>query len=108
MNSFFAKASFSKYLALAALVLTGFFLFLHPMDPMEFFRKLASDPVDTFHSISIYVQTVVFWISVACAIAGIVGMLLVAVQRWRRKRFFHRTSESQPEVGDGEENWMFL
>ena len=50
----------------------------------------------------------VFWISMVCMVAGIAGMLLVAVQRWRKKRLFGRAIGPQSKIGDCEENWMFL
>ena len=108
MESFLTKAAVSKLFVVAGLLLASFSLFLHPMDPMEFLKKLVGDPANTFDVLYHYVQTVVFFLSVACTMAGILGMLLVAVQRWRRKRLFCRAIDPQSQSGDGEENWMFL
>lgn len=107
MDSFFTKAAVSMFF-LSGLILASFSLFLHPMGPMEFLGKVFSIPADTFPILAGYVQAAVFWISAGCTVAGIVGMLLVAVQRWRKRRFFLRADAPQSKAGDGEENWMFL
>jgi len=108
MESFLTKAAVSKFVVVAGLILASFSLFLHPMDPMEFLTKLIGSPAGALDVIYAYVQTIVFLLSMVCTIAGICGMLLVAVQRWRRKRFFCRANDPQSQAGDGEENWMFL
>lgn len=106
MASFGTKASISKFFLLSGLVLASASLFLHPTDPEEFLVTAFVSPRATFAVMYGVVQTVAFWISAGLMVAGVLGMLLVVIERWKAKQFFSRVDK--PLDADGEENWMFL
>lgn len=102
------SAAISKFFFLLGLIMASFALLLHPMDPMDFVTKAFVSPHETFHIIFGKVQSMAFWISVALMVAGVLGMLLVAIQRWRARHFFSQMKAQRLHAGDSEENWMFL
>lgn len=98
----------SKFFFLLGLGMASFALFLHPMDPIEFVTTAFVSPRETFQIMYGKVQSIAFWISAVFMAAGVLGMLLAAIQRWRARHFFSQIRVQHLHAGDGEENWMFL
>jgi hypothetical protein len=105
LNGGVAISKFFFFLGLGA---ASFALFLHPMDPIDFVTQAFVSPQETFHVIYGKVQSIAFWISAAFMLAGVLGMLLVAVQRRRARHFFAQMKAQHLPADAGEENWMFL
>jgi hypothetical protein len=101
-------AAISKFFFFLGLGTASFAVFLHPMDPIEFVTMAFVSPRETFQIMYGKVQSIAFWISAAFMAAGVLGMLLAAIQRWRARHFFSQMRVQPLHADAGEENWMFL
>jgi hypothetical protein len=102
------SAAISKFFFFLGLSVAGFAVFLHPMNPTAFVTEAFVSPHESVHVIYGQVQGIAFWISMLFIAAGVFGMLLAAIRRWRARHFFSQREVRQVHAGDGEENWMFL
>lgn len=69
------RGSMAAYCIRAGLGLLSFALLLHPMSPEHFFELLITDPLETIRHEYGRAMGILFWISAALMVGGLVGWL---------------------------------
>jgi hypothetical protein len=89
------------------LSLMSFALFLHPMNPRDFLALVVSAPFDTIRDTYGIQAAVLFWLSVALTMSGLVRVIWL-IQKWVTSIIRARQNTMKSRFENLEENWYFL